>query len=575
MTSAVAWLARHQPNDLVAFGLAGDRTAAQFRVDVARLAVHLPPPAPDSHIAVICADRYRFAVALLACWQRGHAVALPPNGRPETVAQVHDRPEVLELLHDTDALRGRDLRVWPGDVPAAPPDRAWPDPPDDRTLATVFTSGSTGAPTPCRKTALQLMSEVETLRTTFGIEPGGRLVATVPPHHIYGLLFTVLLPLHSGAAFSRDTPLHAETVAGHIRQYQANLLVSVPAHLASFAVLPPGSLAGVTRLFCSTAPLPATTAMAIRERQGLDITELFGSSETGGIAWRQRGVTDLWQPLDGVTVTADATGHLLVDSAHLDPLVARPLRTQDRIRLQGPARFEHLGRVDGVVKSGGMRLDLAQLQARLLTLPGVLDAGVVAVPSAQAARSMDVLAAVVAPDWTVARLRLALLDWFEPSALPRRIVLCPALPREDSGKLTRAKLLQLFGKTELDPEAPRELELLAHQTDPTGEHLFTLRIPENLYYFQGHFPMLPILPGIAELYAIVLPRVTELRPDWTRLQRITRLKFRRTLHPNDVLNLGLTFHDAKRHVDFTLTRGEEPCASGRLSYETAATRQAG
>lgn len=575
------WLARHQPHDLAAFGPGGDRTAAQLRADVARLSAHLPPATPGSHVALICGDRYRFAVALLACWQRGHAVALPPNGRPETVAEVCDRSEVLELLHDTDALRGRDLRVWPGDAAPGPGDFALDaqviDLTADRTLATVFTSGSTGASVPCGKTARQLLSEVETLQTTFGIGPGQRLVATVPPHHIYGLLFSVLLPLHSGAAFCRDTPLHAETIAAYVRDHQATLLVSVPAHLATFAVLQPDSFPGVARLFSSTAPLPATTANALWTRQGLEITELFGSSETGGIAWRQGGEAQPWRPLDGVTVQADATGHLLVDSPHLDPRVARPLRTEDRIRMHGPTAFEHLGRVDGVVKSGGKRLALAQLEARLLALPGVLDAAVVAVASAQAARSVEVLAAVVAPAWTAARLRAALLDWFEPSSLPRRLVLCPALPREDSGKLTRAKLLGLFGKTELAAESPRELEQLAYAppAEPTGDHQYRLRVPENLYYFHGHFPMLPILPGIAELYAIVLPRVRDLRPDWTQLGRISRLKFRRTLHPNDVLDLRLTFRDAKQQVDFTLVRGQEPCASGLLSYKTDLDRQAG
>ena len=35
------------------------------------------------------------------------------------------------------------------------------------------------------------------------------VLATVPPYHLYGLLFGVLAPLAAGAAFARETPLHA------------------------------------------------------------------------------------------------------------------------------------------------------------------------------------------------------------------------------------------------------------------------------------------------------------------------------------------------------------------------------
>jgi len=562
---AFCLLARHGARDPVAFGAAGTRTAAQLRADVASLARTLPDATESSHIAVICGDRYLFAVALLAAWQKGHAVALPPNGRPETVATVRNRPEVALLLHDTDADTGVDLRARLGsgeDGPALAP----LDP--GRVLATVFTSGSTGTVTPCVKTARQLLGEVRTLQTTFAIRPGQCFVATVPPHHIYGLLFSVLLPLQCGAAFLRDTPLHAESIAARIAEHGASVLVSVPAHLIAFGVLQPGQLSSIERVFSSTAPLPDATAAAVRERHGLAVTEVFGSSETGGIAFRQRNGSDLWQPLQGVTVTADDAGHLLVDSPHLEPDAPRPLRTADCIRMDG-ARFEHLGRADGVVKTGGKRIALAHLESCLLGLPGVRDAAVMAAPSAQGARGADVLAAVVAPGWTAARLREALLAWFEPSELPRRIVLLPTLQREDNGKLPRARMWSALAAQ----RAPStQVEVLGHQVagDGAHEHVFQLRVPEDLLYFQGHFRAMPTLPGVAELRTLVLPRVADVRPDWTFLRRVARLKFRRIIGPGDVLDLRLVFATNSSHVDFEIARAGDGCASGRMAFEVSA-----
>ena len=556
-------LDRHGARDPIAFGQAGVRTAGQLRADAASLARTLPDPTPGSHIAVICGDRYLFTVALLAAWQRGHAVALPPNGRPETVAWVCDRPDVALLLHDTDADTGIDLRKLVAGGESGP--EFAPLQPG-RVLATVFTSGSSGAFTPCVKTAQQLLGEVETLRATFDLQPGQGFVATVPPHHIYGLLFSVLLPLQSGAAFLRDTPLHAETIAARIAQHGASVLISVPAHLVAFGVLQAGQLAGITRLFSSTAPLPDATADAVLQRHGLAVTEVFGSSETGGIAYRQRDRSLLWQPLQGVTVSADDAGYLLVDSPHLEPQAPRPLRTADRVRLIGAA-FEHLGRADGVVKSGGKRIALAHLESCLLRLPGVQDAAVVAVPSAQGARGADVLAAVVAPEWTAARLREALQAWFEPSELPRRIVLVPALPREDNGKLPRSRLLAFLG---VQAPPATQLDVLAHRVvDEAGlEHVFRLHVPEDLLYFQGHFRAMPVLPGVAELHTLVLPRVADVRPMWRYLRRVVRLKFRRIIAPGDTLELRLRF--AASHVDFDITRDGDGCASGRLVFEVSA-----
>src|SRR5206468_2180663 len=143
-----------------------------------------------------------------------------------------------------------------------------------RRLVCVYTSGSTGAHVACPKTAAQLLGEAELLVRLWDLGPGTRVLATVPPHHLYGLLFGVLVPFMGGGGFVRTTPLHAETIAAHARSRQATVLVSVPAHLHAVAALPPDTLPPLARIFSSGAPLDAGTAAAVTALAGRPVTEV-------------------------------------------------------------------------------------------------------------------------------------------------------------------------------------------------------------------------------------------------------------------------------------------------------------
>lgn len=443
----------------VAVGEPGARTAGELLGDARIVAGRLPAPAPGSEVLVVCGDRYHVAVAALGAWLRGHAVALPPNAQPEAVRSLAARPGVVALLHDAGFADAHDLRPWlTGQVPEDMSEIAWPEAlPAGRPVATVYTSGSTGEHQPCAKTAGQLLGEARALAETFALGAGDVVLATVPPHHIYGLLFSVLAPLAAGAAFSRETPLHAETVAAVARRIGATALVSAPAHLRGMTVLGRGELPPLRRVFSSGAPLPRATALELLAGQGLAVTEVYGSSETGGIGWRriEEGASDMfsepaWTPLPGVRVAASGEGRLLLDSPFLPPDAARPYPGEDRVEVAEDGRFYLRGRLDGVVKIAGKRVAIAEVEQRLLALPRVADAAVVATESA-GARGHELVAAVVLREpageaaEAIAGLRHALLQWFDPVVVPRRIRLVPALPREASGKLTRRRLLALLG----------------------------------------------------------------------------------------------------------------------------------
>ena len=428
------------------------RSWRDLLADVAVLAESLPVnTAPE--VMVACADRYLCAVALLAVWSTGRLAALPPNSREETIDRLCNERGISLILHDGGGQGEAGVDVRPRLRGVARPALGTLPPlafSPERTLVCVHTSGSTGAHVACGKSAAQLLGEAELLVRLWDLGPGTRVLATVPPHHLYGLLFGVLVPLMGGGSLVRATPLHAETIASQAGARQANVLVSVPAHLHALATLSPGALPPLTRIFSSGAALDPATGSAVAKLAGIPVTEVLGSSETGGIAWRESGGQGrgdgVWQPFPGVEVAPDHDETMRLRS----PFLARAdgdaqgwYRGADRIRARPDGRFELLGRADGVVKIGGSRVAVAQIERLLREIPGVADAAVVSVDTPPPRRH-ELWAAVVAPGLSVAALRAALLKRLEPIAVPRRFRLVAALPREDNGKLVRARLLALF-----------------------------------------------------------------------------------------------------------------------------------
>lgn len=434
----------HGPSDRVASGEGGARSGADLFSDAAAIAVRLSDFPVGSEVAVVCHDRYHFAASLLAAAHRGLVVALPPNAQAETLRELRTG-RVLSVLTDHDDERGVDVRELMGHglAPLALPPIAPHTP-----FVVVYTSGSTGTPLACHKTAGQLLTEAQVLIRTFGLSGRDRIVATVPPHHIYGLLFSVLAPLMSGASFSRESPFYADVVHRIVERDGATVLVSVPAHLRALSIMEPVGAETLTRSFSSGAPLPAETRAMLDERFGWKVTEILGSSETGGIGWRQDDADFTAFDVLEIEVTGDA--RLALRSPYLPADVSTPWVTNDRIELSGPGRFRHLGRLDGVVKIGSTRVSLAELEARLLALPEVRDAAVLAMPG-RAGRGQEtwaVLALEAGRALSAGQVRTALRAWLDPVVIPRRYRFVDALPREPTGKLKREALLSLFTESE-------------------------------------------------------------------------------------------------------------------------------
>jgi len=156
-------------------------------------------------------------------------------------------------------------------------------------------------------------------------------------------------------------------------------------------------------------------------------------------------------------------------------------------------------------------------------------------------------------------LRQSLADDIDAIALPRRWRFVDALPSDAQGKVTEARLLELFRP--MRPE-PRWL-----QRDSASATL-ELDVAANLAMFDGHFPLTPVLPGVALLdWAISLGREAFAPPPC--LLRTEVLKFQALVRPGTRLNLEMTWRGETATLNFTFTSAFGSHASGRLLFGPA------
>ena len=392
---------------------------------------------PGEPVCLATDDRVAVAAALLASLAGGPPLVVPHAGTAPAVAAAFSSAGCRRAVGDDRALlpRGAELVRVRGASETSGPVR--PTRPVDEPFLRLYTSGSTGAPRAWSKTPANLLAEAHYMIGRFAFGPQDRIVASVSPRHIYGLLFSVLVPLVSGASVLRDTPFFPGAIASELARLGASVLVSVPAQIRALG----GTRWSTPRLrlaLSSTAPLEADDAAAFLSRAPVGVTEILGSTETGGIAARCRRDGDAaWRALDGVECRI-ARGRLHVRSPYLSPDLPRGadrwFRTADRAR-RVPGGFELLGRADGVVKVGGRRVDVGEVEACLRALPGVREALVWA-RAVPRGRGKELVGLCVGPGRSEVLLR-ALRRRLPATSVPRRLAVVDRLPTTAAGKPDR------------------------------------------------------------------------------------------------------------------------------------------
>ncbi|WP_313302000.1 AMP-binding protein [Diaphorobacter sp.] len=520
---------------------------------------------PGHEIALFFDDALELSCALWGAWHAGKMPVLASDMQPATLelllpsvsAATGLLPDALQPDED-----GADaVRLTPFDMHA-------------QRLA-LFTSGSTGKPTRIVKQVAQLDAEVHALQREFGsLVPAqdARVLATVSHQHIYGLLFRVLWPLAAGRALGCDMARYPEDILQSLQTLkqagQRAVLVSSPALLSRL----PDNLDWadvrnqLTAVFSSGGPLTAQASAHALAVLGQSPTEVFGSSETGGIAWRRRAEQgDAWQVLPGVQVRLNDEGLLCVRSPHLADAHTW-WETADRAQPSGDgAGFVLQGRVDRIVKMAEKRVSLTAMEQCLQASAWVSGARAVLIePAADLPVRIGMVVELSEAGWSALtangrramaeRLRALLIHDVERVALPRHWRYVARMPMNAQGKITQSSLLALFA-----PLTPRP-HWLERSADAA---LAQLHVDPGLRVLDGHFPQAALVPGVAQLHWVVeLARqafgITAPLP----LAQV--VKFQQPILPGDCVQMRLVRLADGRGVQFTLTSGRGAHASGKL-----------
>ncbi|MGC5664180.1 non-ribosomal peptide synthetase [Micromonospora sp. WMMD723] len=504
---------------------------------------------PGAIVAVALDRSWRAVVTLLAVL-RCRAAYLPvdpqhPPARRELVLTDADpalvvTPTAGGLSRPTLALDGVELLAGPVPTPAGPAG----SPAADDLAYLLYTSGSTGRPKGVAVRHGALTNLLLGVRDLLGSGPAHRWL------HLTSLSFDistveVFLPLVTGGRVVVASAVGPLDGAGVLRLVRAAGVTHAQATPSGWRVLLEAGLGtpGPDAAGVAPAPLVAVTggealppalARELRARTAR-LVNGYGPTEATVYATMTDVEADevtIGRPLPNVRAyLLDATGqptpigvpgelHLAGDGlaagyrgrADLTAEVFVPdpfgppgqllYRTGDRCRWLPDGRLDFLGRTDDQVKIRGHRVELGEIDARLLDHPDVADAATVLRSDADEPRLVAYLVpragAVVEP----AGLRRHLAASLPPAVLPTDFVPLDRLPSSPNGKVDRAALgtrdlaVDLPRPPVTDPVHPAVTPTPPADDDPVVAQLRTiwqevLRIPdigvhEDLFDLGGH-----------------------------------------------------------------------------------------
>ena len=540
------------------------RTWADFTDDVSKVRRYLEERENAPWI-LHCEDSYYFMVGLLAMLQGGRKALVTANRQEAFIKEIQkpgygfltDEPFagatlIQDVLQNTES------------------DGRWNTFDKDSAPIVMYTSGTTGEPKMVPKMFCQFENELFELVKIFGDDWVNRKVySTVNHHHIYGLLFTVLLPTATGLPYRRhriDYPSELANIAG-----EAAVIASSPAYLKRLAADAEGPIAFKTTpiIYSSGGPLPEEVARKCEGITGYWTTEIYGSTETGGIAYRQSKNGPIWTPFEVCKMSIGENDCLNVKSSYI--LEPEGFTTGDLVEIYDDGRFLLKGRADSIVKIEEKRISLPEVENRLKQTGLVQDVRVVPMVG----KRQYLAAAIVLNADGVARFKdqpkLEINNFFkahlnqflENTVTPKKWRYLEELPQDTQGKIKMRDIQALFGL----PES-KNFRILKMHKEP-GALSLKLVFPADSDFYDGHFPAFKLLPAVAQVDMVALLAHALLETP-RAVQKIQRTKFSYPVLPDAVTNLEMTFKADTNKVLFTYTN-----EAGRMLSTGTLVMQAG
>jgi acyl-coenzyme A synthetase/AMP-(fatty) acid ligase len=456
-------------------------------------------------------DLHKFAAAFLTKLQAKETVILTSNAQPKFLEEICDSKTAI-------------LTDYPN--AEIPP---YSKIPLDAEII-FYTSGTTGKPKRVHKYFRELDAECSVLAEHFGEKCKGSIFCrTVSHYHIYGLLVSLLLPIRLGCEFRKDIDLPESL---NSLQGKKITLVSSPAFLKR---IKNEINLDIVAVFCSGGVLQKEAAENASKMLGAWPIEIYGSTETGGIAYRESKNGLEWKPFSVCKLSVADNGCLKVQS----PYIAEPegFVTGDLAEFLDNGNFLLKGRADSIVKIEEKRISLVEVENRIRESGLVQDTCVVPIFT-----NRQCLGAAIAlnehgknklKDFSVSQkntyFRNFLANFLEGVTIPKRWRYLEALPQDSQGKIKSSDIKSLF-------ESCRKATV-------------NFSISASSDYFNGHFEKFPLLPAVVQVDIAI--RQAALRfGSSLNLNRILKVKFMNPILPETPLKLELNYIDSENKLSF-------------------------
>jgi acyl-coenzyme A synthetase/AMP-(fatty) acid ligase len=414
-------------------------------------------------VAIGASDPFVFILAALATWACDAAV-LPLDARAgaKTCARFAERAGAVAIVTGGDIERL--LAIDPRETSATI---------DARAGLVLFTSGSSAEPKAVVLSRDGLVANVDAILEYLPIARAPRTAVVVPLSYSYGLVGQVLATLRAGGSLLLLSEvayptLQIEAMARHGALGLSSVPTSLRLLARAIADAPADARPKLAYVASAGAPLDdATRALISACFPESKLFNQYGLTEASprvtalssddaafarGSVGRPLAGVEVWAvDADGKRLPSGVEGELVVCGPSVmlgylgdEAATARAFLAEGALRTADAGYVDHEGfvfvggRLDGVVKCAGERVNVEEIASALRACEGVRDACVVAVPHAE--RGAALHAFVEASDQVLSNVRAFVRANLAPAKRPVRIVAMESLPRTSNGKVARAEL---------------------------------------------------------------------------------------------------------------------------------------
>jgi len=428
------------------------KTWSDFLKETAKLRVFINK-IDSKRCMLYCEDYWNFLIAFTSLLQCKKEILLGANIKPDYIKEIRDEAPIFSDHVFNDEVKNvhNIISILENELDKKYLKEKLPKIYADETSIVMYTSGSTGKPKEVSQRLTEFENDNKFIISKWGDELIKRnLCSTVSQQHIYGLLYSVLLPFTAGIPFRRNRIEFPEETEKLIDTEYT--IITVPAFLKRAVEIEYNKNLNLRSpwIFTSGGVLDLQTAEKTNNIFGFWPMEVYGSTETSGIAWRQSKNGLEWTPFDNAEISKNSDDCLVIRSPYIKD--QNGFETADMVEILEDGRFILKGRIDSIVKIEEKRISLIEVENCILKSGLASDACVISIED----KRQYLAAAIVFNEKGKNEFNSAekqkinkywkdyLSKYFEGVVVPRKWRYLDKLPLDAQGKKKKEEIKELF-----------------------------------------------------------------------------------------------------------------------------------